>query len=193
MENNWTVKNILKGKAILFIIITILLTKIFYEIANKGLNIYLNQFNDHPLYTHNYSFGKYGLILVIPAAIFTILILKLYVKLRNVPYHNENDLSPSGLREFANKIKKILTYKQTKYVLIIVVTILSILFLIEFTKAFLIFFPLPLIMDGLLRISLKPSISLIFAGYIGSITFMATVAFSKKTIKKSSKYSGIFG
>ena len=112
MENNWTVKNILKGKAILFIIITILLTKIFYEIANKGLNIYLNQFNDHPLYTHNYSFGKYGLILVIPAAIFTILILKLYVKLRNVPYHNENDLSPSGMREFANKIKKILTYKQ---------------------------------------------------------------------------------
>ena len=90
LENNWTVKDILKGKTILFIIITLILTKVFYETANKGLNLYLNQFNNHPIYTHNYSFGKYGLILIIPAAIITILILKLYVKMRNVPYNNEH-------------------------------------------------------------------------------------------------------
>ena len=120
LENNWTVKNILKGKTILFIIITLILTKVFYETANKGLNLYLNQFNNHPIYTHNYSFGKYGLILIIPAAIITILILKLYVKMRNVPYSNENDISPNGLRELANKIRAILTHKVTKYVLIII-------------------------------------------------------------------------
>src|SRR5690625_7066300 len=150
MENKWTIKNILKRKTILFIIITLLLTKVFYEFANKGLNMYLNQFNDHPLYTHNYSFGKYGLILIIPAAIITILILKLYVKMRNVPYSNENDLSPNGLRELANKIRAILTHKVTKSVLIIIGTIFSIFFIIEFTKTVLIFFPLPLIIKEFL-------------------------------------------
>src|SRR5690625_4135437 len=107
LQNNWTVKNILKGKTILFIIITLILTKVFYEAANKALNLYLNQFNNHSIYTHNYSFGKYGLILIIPAAIITILILKLYVKMRNVPYSHENDLSPNGLRELAKDRKSV--------------------------------------------------------------------------------------
>src|SRR5690625_7112213 len=83
LENNWTVKDILKGKTILFIIITLILTKVLYETANKGLILYLNQFNNHPIYTHNFSFSKYGLILIIPEAIITILIIKLYVKMKN--------------------------------------------------------------------------------------------------------------
>lgn len=193
MENKWTIKNILKGKTILFIIITLLLTKVFYEFANKGLNMYLNQFNDHPLYTHNYSFGKYGLILIIPAAIFTILILKLYVKMRNKPYNNESALSPDGLRDSANKIKAILTHKLTKYVLITAVLIFSIYLLINFAKAFLIFFPLPFIEKFMLRTFLMPTIYLIIAIYIGSIIFMGAAAFSKEPMKKSSKYSARFG
>src|SRR5690625_184176 len=105
LQNNWTVKNILKGKTILFIIITLILTKVFYETANKALNLYLNQFNNHSIYTHNYSFGKYGLILIIPAAIITILILKMYVKIMNVPYSNENDLSPNRSEEHTSELQ----------------------------------------------------------------------------------------
>src|SRR5690625_3981248 len=188
LQNNWTVKNILKGKTILFIIITLILTKVFYETANKALNLYLNQFNNHSIYTHNYSFGKYGLILIIPAAIITILILKLYVKMRNVPYSNENDLSPNGLRELTNKIRAILTHKVTKSVLIIIGTIFSIFFIIEFTKAFLIFFPLPLIQKGFLRFLLMHSIYLTIAIYIGFIIFFLSSSFSIEPIAFLSSY-----
>src|SRR5690625_7396066 len=193
LQNNWTVKDILKGNIILLIIIILILKKVFYESDNKGLNLYLKQFNNHPIYTHNYFFGKYGLILIIPAAIITILILKLYVKMRNVPYSNENDISPNGLRELANKIRAILTHKVTKYVLIIIGTIFSIFFVIEFTKAFLIFFPLPLIQKGFLRFLLMPSIYLTIAIYIGFIIFMGAAAFSKEPMATSSKYAARFG
>src|SRR5690625_1539771 len=109
--------------------------------------------------------------------------------MRNVPYSNENDLSPNGLRELANKIRAILTHKVTKYVLIIIGTIFSIFFIIEFTKAFLIFFPLPLIQKGFLRFLLMPSIYLTFAIYIGFTIFIVATAFSSEPIATSSKYS----
>lgn len=189
--NNWTVRNIVKGKTILFIIITLILTKIFYEMANKGLNVYLNKFNDHPLYTHNYSFGKYGLLLIIPAAIITISILKLYAKIKNVPYQNENDLSPARLKDLGNNIVSILTSKITKYVLILIGSIILIMFLIEFTKVLTVLFPF--IQKPLLQRIIGPSIELIITIYIGSIVFMASVALSNKPMKRSSKYSARFG
>src|SRR5690625_4935544 len=133
LQNNWTVKNILKGKTILFIIITLILTKVFYETANKALNLYLNQFNNHSIYTHNYSFDKYGLILIIPAAIITILILQHYVKMTYIQYIKENDIIPNEMRELATKHRTILTHKVTKSVLIIIGMIFSIFFIIEFT------------------------------------------------------------
>lgn len=192
-ENNWTVRNIIKGKSILFTIITLILTKIFYEIGNKGLNLYLNKFNDHPLYTHNYSFGKYGLLLIIPAAIITIFILKLYARIRNVPYQNEVALSPARVKDLANNIISILTHKITKYVLLSVGLIIFIILVIEFTKAFFILFPIALIKKLLLRFTIMPAIALFFIIYIGSIILMASAAFDKKPMKTSSKYSARFG
>lgn len=89
--STWTMIDIVKGKTLPFIILTILFTKIMNDVANKGLNYYLNSFNDHLLYTYQYSFGKYGLILVIPAAFVSIWIIKIFLMLRKVPANTSVD------------------------------------------------------------------------------------------------------
>lgn len=189
--NSWTVKNIVKGKSILFVIITLILTKIFYELANKGLNVYLNQSNDHPLYTPNYSFGKYGLLLIIPAAILTIIILKIYIKIRNKPYQNESDLSPANVRNFKDKITSVLSSKISKYVLILIGVIFLIFFIINFSKFITYFFPN--IETFILRQTIMPAMYLILAIYAGSIVYMAKISFSKNPMNLSSKYAARCG
>lgn len=84
-EKTWTIKNIVKGKPIPFILLTLIFTKAFNVAANYGLNYYVNLNNDHPLYTYNLSLGKFGLILAIPAALLSVMIIKLFIKSKKTP------------------------------------------------------------------------------------------------------------
>src|SRR5699024_4373293 len=99
----------------------------------------------HPLYTHNYSFGKYGLLLIIQAAILTILILKLYTKIRNVPYQNEFDLGSASLKGKINTTISFFSNKKTQYILlyglVLVGAYISIMFAITFTQMMIVLFP----------------------------------------------------
>lgn len=84
-SENWSLKEIVKGKPIPFILLTLVFTKAFNEAADYGLTYYFNLNNDHPLYTYNYSLGKFGIILAIPAALLSIWIIKMFIKFKKAP------------------------------------------------------------------------------------------------------------
>lgn len=77
-KRRYTLKDIILGQTIPFILLTIVLAFILNNYANKGLNAYLNMNNDHPLYTPVYSFGKLGIVFIIPAAMISLFALKLF-------------------------------------------------------------------------------------------------------------------
>lgn len=78
----WSMLEIIKGKTFLFLVLTIILTFLFKNIANDSLNYFLNKNNDS-FYSPQYSFGLYSYILALPASLLSILIIKTWLKLRN--------------------------------------------------------------------------------------------------------------
>ncbi|MFD1850768.1 hypothetical protein [Oceanobacillus bengalensis] len=70
------------GKTLHFIVYTWIFATIFNNIADKELTKLLNA-NNETIYTYNYSFGATGLILVIPAALLSLLIVIVLVKTRD--------------------------------------------------------------------------------------------------------------
>lgn len=84
-SEKWTLKEIVKEKPILFILLTLIITKALNEAADYGLTYYLNLNNEHPLYTYNYSLDKFGIILALPAALLSIWIIKLFIKDKKTP------------------------------------------------------------------------------------------------------------
>lgn len=69
-------------RTIHFIIYTWIFAIIFNNIADKELTKLLNA-NNETIYTYNYSFGATGLILVIPAALLSLIIVFVLVKARD--------------------------------------------------------------------------------------------------------------
>ncbi len=85
----WTLKEILMGKLIPFILLTLSLTKVLNEAVNYGMTYYVNLNNnmEHPLYTHKvlFALGKFGIILAIPAALISIWIINMFIKFKKSP------------------------------------------------------------------------------------------------------------
>lgn len=71
-----------------FLTLTLILTFIFNNIADKGLN-YIMNFDNQTIYTYNYSFGIFGLLLVIPAAVLSIWIINGLHSLRSILLHSQ--------------------------------------------------------------------------------------------------------
>lgn len=75
-------KKLGNGKTLQFLVYTWIFSTIFYNIADKELTKLLNTNND-TIWTHNYSLGPTGLLLVIPAALLSLLIVTILVKIRD--------------------------------------------------------------------------------------------------------------
>ncbi|MFC0523646.1 hypothetical protein ACFFGV_08610 [Pontibacillus salicampi] len=75
-------KGVTKSVAIWFLAFTFIFTKILNNIADKELTKLLNT-NNQTIYTYNYSVGPSGLLLAIPAALFSMLITIGLLKLRD--------------------------------------------------------------------------------------------------------------
>ncbi|WP_062106530.1 hypothetical protein [Bacillus niameyensis] len=76
----WGLGNFIKDHLLLFVLLTIILTKV----SNKGVDNWLSHIanaDNQTLYTYHYSLGINGLILVIPSAIVSILLIKGALKL----------------------------------------------------------------------------------------------------------------
>ena len=76
--SNWT--GFLKDHLFLIALLTIILT----NISNKEVNNWLSQIanaDNHTIYTYHYTLGIYGLILAIPAAMISMLLVKGALKL----------------------------------------------------------------------------------------------------------------
>ena len=71
----WTTKQIIKGKTLPFLMMTILFTTLFIKLSDYGLTAWLNKDNTGVM-IHNYSLGVFGLVMIIPAVILSIGILK---------------------------------------------------------------------------------------------------------------------
>lgn len=71
------------GKTLHFIVYTWIFATIFNNIADKELTKLLNA-NNETIYTYNYSFGATGLILVIPAALLSLVIVVVLAKIRDI-------------------------------------------------------------------------------------------------------------
>ncbi|RIU94720.1 hypothetical protein [Oceanobacillus picturae] len=69
-------------RTIHFIVYTWIFAILFNNIADKELTKLLNA-NNETIYTYNYSFGATGLILVIPAALLSLIIVFVLVKARD--------------------------------------------------------------------------------------------------------------
>lgn len=70
-------------KTLHFIVYTWIFATIFINIADKELTKLLNA-NNQTIFTYNYSLGATGLILVIPAALLSLVIVTVLVKLRDI-------------------------------------------------------------------------------------------------------------
>ncbi|KGX89223.1 hypothetical protein [Pontibacillus litoralis] len=70
---NW--KEITKENALLFVVLTTILTIVLNRFADKGLTYLLN-INNQTIFTYNYSLGISGIMLAIPSALFSIWIIK---------------------------------------------------------------------------------------------------------------------
>ena len=70
------------GKTLHFIVYTWIFAVIFNNIADRELTKLLNA-NNETIFTYNYSFGATGLILVIPAALLSLGIVVVLVKIRD--------------------------------------------------------------------------------------------------------------
>ncbi|WP_404455192.1 hypothetical protein [Oceanobacillus kapialis] len=69
-------------RTIHFIVYTWIFASLFNNIADKELTKLLNA-NNETIYTYNYSFGATGLVLVIPAALLSLMIVFVLVKARD--------------------------------------------------------------------------------------------------------------
>ncbi|WP_068676034.1 hypothetical protein [Oceanobacillus sp. Castelsardo] len=78
---SWTVKEIVKGKTIPFLVLTLLLTKILNDVVNNGLT-YMMNIDNSSIYTYNYSIGLLGILLAIPSALLSILVIKGFLRLK---------------------------------------------------------------------------------------------------------------
>ncbi|AVR00293.1 hypothetical protein OBCHQ24_15185 [Oceanobacillus iheyensis] len=74
-------------RTIHFIVYTWIFASLFNNIADKELTKLLNA-NNETIYTYNYSFGATGLILVIPAALLSLMIVFVLVKARDKFFPN---------------------------------------------------------------------------------------------------------
>lgn len=81
-NNSWTAKEIVKGKTISFLVLTLLLTKILNVVLNNGLT-YMMNIDNTTIYTYNYSVGTLGILLAIPAALLSIWIIKGFLRLKD--------------------------------------------------------------------------------------------------------------
>ncbi|MUV37070.1 hypothetical protein JNUCC1_00876 [Lentibacillus sp. JNUCC-1] len=100
------IKAIIKGNALLFTVLTIFFYKTVSNAADQGLTQLLNM-NNESIYTYNYSFGMTGLLLIIPAALFTLLIIKglLLIKNKFKPSANPHELGFPTLSQVWTLIK----------------------------------------------------------------------------------------
>lgn len=80
-DRQWTGKEIIKGKTLPFMVLTIIFTYIMNNVANNALTYLLNIKNTS-LMTTNYSFGILGIVAVVPAALISIWIIKITLKIR---------------------------------------------------------------------------------------------------------------
>ena len=75
-------KNLSRGKTFQFLVYTLIFAAIFNNMADRELTKLLNV-NNETIWTYNYSLGSTGLILVIPAALLSLLIVTILVKIRD--------------------------------------------------------------------------------------------------------------
>ncbi|WP_017378821.1 hypothetical protein [Paenisporosarcina sp. TG-14] len=72
--NAWALKEIPEDKKFLFLALTLILAFFSNNIANRGLSELIN-FVNQPAYPSNYSFGIFGILLIIPAALLSVWIV----------------------------------------------------------------------------------------------------------------------
>lgn len=80
-NSTWTARKIVNDKPVPFIAMTIITTIVLMVFGDKALTQLLN-INNQSIYTYNYSLGFYGLVFVIPSALFSIATLKVWVRLK---------------------------------------------------------------------------------------------------------------
>lgn len=97
-SQKWTLTETIKGNPIAIILLSFIFTKALNEVVEYGLTYYLNSNNDHPLYTYNYSLGKFGIILAIPAALLSIWIVKIFTRFKKAPLQLPMDGSKQSNR-----------------------------------------------------------------------------------------------
>ena len=88
----WTIKEVLIGKTFQIIVLTILISIALIKLANAALTFYGNIGNTS-LMRYDYDFGIYSLVLVLPAILFSAIILKVIINLQsgNVNYVSEEE------------------------------------------------------------------------------------------------------
>lgn len=80
--NSWTWKEIIKGKTLIFLVLTVIITVILNNIADKGMTYLMNK-DSQTMFTYNYSLGINGIILVIPGAFSSIFAIKAWLRLKS--------------------------------------------------------------------------------------------------------------
>lgn len=78
----WAWQEVVEDKKFQFFLYTLMFTTILINLANKGLT-YIGNVNNETIFTYNYSLGPIGIILAIPAAFTSLLIMKVLLKLTN--------------------------------------------------------------------------------------------------------------
>ena len=89
-RNKWTSKEIIKGKTLPFIVMTVFFTYIINVLANRSLTYLLN-IGSTSTWTHIYGFGVLGIIFAIPAAFISIFIIKIGLKIKGTSRPKSND------------------------------------------------------------------------------------------------------
>jgi hypothetical protein len=83
LYESWIWRKFGNYKTLHFIVYTWIFASIFNNIADKELTKLLNA-NNQTIYTYNYSFGATGIILVIPAALLSLVLVAALVKIRDI-------------------------------------------------------------------------------------------------------------
>lgn len=79
--HRWTARAILRAKTLPFLILTILLTLLCNQLADQLFTYVMNIGNTHT-YITNYTLGPLGLLFLLPSALLSILLLKIYLHIR---------------------------------------------------------------------------------------------------------------
>lgn len=100
MKVRWTIKEVLIGKTFQVIVLTIIISIALIKLANAALTFYGNIGNTS-LMRYDYDFGLYSLVLVLPAILFSAIILKVIINLqgKNVNYVSEEEALSAHKKE----------------------------------------------------------------------------------------------